>query len=99
MKVQSFDFSALVAAFDAARAANSTLTRWQMMDKLLAAHLGGSDTEALGGDLAYRYGVAGSLAGIGFDNAAAILSASQFAANGQALQPAATLQQGAHRLA
>lgn len=98
-KVQSFDFSVLVAAFDAARAANSTLTRWQMMDKLLAAHLGGSDTEALGGDLAYRYGLGGSLAGVGFDNAAAIMTAAQFATSAQALQPLDTLQQGTHRLA
>ena len=97
-KIQSFDFSALVNAFDAARAADATLTRWQMMDKLLATHLGGSDTEAIGGDLAYRYGLSGSLVGIGFDNAAAIMAAAQFATGAQALQPLATLQQGAHRL-
>ena len=98
-KVQSFDFSALVGAFDAARAANSTLSRWQVMDALLTAHLAGSDTEAIGGDLAYRYGLSGSLTGIGFDNAAAIMSASQFAISGQTLQPLATLQTGTHRFA
>jgi len=97
-KIHSFDFSAIVNAFDAARAADATLTRWQMMDKLLATHLGGSDTEAIGGDLAYRYGLSGSLVGIGFDNAAAIMAAAQFATGAQALQPLATLQQGAHRL-
>jgi Ca2+-binding RTX toxin-like protein len=98
-KVQRFDFMALVQAFDAARAANANMTRWQMMDELLDAHLGASDTEALGGDLAYQYGLTGSLAGIDFDSAAAVLSSSQFATAPQALQPAASLQQGVHRLA
>jgi len=35
------------------------------MNTLLDAHLGGSDSEALGGDLAYRYGLSGSPAGLG----------------------------------
>jgi Ca2+-binding RTX toxin-like protein len=97
-KVQRFDFMALVQAFDAARAANANVTRWQMMDELLDAHLAASDTEALGGDLAYQYGTAGSLAGIGFDGAAAVLASAQFATAPQALQPASSLQQGVHRL-
>jgi Ca2+-binding RTX toxin-like protein len=97
-KVERFDFMKLVQSFDAARAANANLARWQMMDKLLTAHLAGSDTEALGGDLAYQYGLNGSVAGIGFDAAAAIVSAPEFAAAPQALQPAASLQQGTHRL-
>jgi Ca2+-binding RTX toxin-like protein len=98
-KVERFDFMQLVQAFDAARAANANLTRWQMMDKLLTAHLAASDTEALGGDLAYQYGLNGSVTGIGVDAAAAIVSASQFATAPQTLQPPASLQQGAHRLA
>lgn len=57
-----------------------------------------SDTKALGGDLAYQYGLTGSLAGIGFDAAAALLSSSQFATAPQALQPRANLEQGPHRL-
>ena len=89
----------LVQAFDAARAANANIARWQMMDKLLTAHLAASDAEALGGDLAYRYGLTGSLAGVGFDAAAAVLSSSQFATAPQALQPAGSLEQGPHRLA
>jgi hypothetical protein len=97
--VETFDFTALVQAFDSARAADANLTRWQMMDKLLDAHLAASDSEALGGDLAYQYGITGSLAGIGFDAAAGVLSSSQFATAPQALQPAASLQQGVHRLA
>jgi hypothetical protein len=53
---------------------------------------------ALGGDLAYQYGLSGSLAGIGFDASTAVLSASQFATAPQALQSRAALEQGAHRL-
>jgi Ca2+-binding RTX toxin-like protein len=98
-KVERFDFMTLVQAFDAARAANANLARWQAMDTLLTAHLAASDTEALGGDLAYQYGLSGSLSGIGFDAAAAVLSSSQFATAPQGLQPLAGLEQGPHRLA
>jgi hypothetical protein len=38
------------------------------------------------------------MAGIGFDAAAAVVSASQFATAPQTLQPAASLQQGPQRL-
>lgn len=97
-RVDRYDFAKLVQSFDAARAANATLARWQMMDKLLDAHLATSDTEALCGDLAYRYGATGSLAGLGFDAAAAIVGAASFAVQPQALQPAAALETGTHRL-
>jgi Ca2+-binding RTX toxin-like protein len=98
-KVERFNFMTLVQAFDAARAANANLARWQAMDALLTAHLAASDTEALGGDLAHQYGLNGSLSGIGFDAATAVLSSSQFATAPQALQPRASLEQGPHRLA
>jgi Ca2+-binding RTX toxin-like protein len=98
-KVERFDFMTLVQAFDAAREANANLTRWQAMDTLLTAHLAASDAEALGGDLAYQYGLNGSLSGFGFDAAAAVLSSSQFATAPQGLQPRASLEQGPHRLA
>jgi Ca2+-binding RTX toxin-like protein len=97
-KVQRFDFQEMVDAFDAARAADPQLDRWALMNKLLDAHLAGSDTEAMGGDLAYRYGLTGSLAGIGVTPAQGILSDSQFGAAPQALQPLAGLQVGPHRL-
>jgi Ca2+-binding RTX toxin-like protein len=97
-RVDRYNFAKLVQSFDAARAASATLARWQMMDKLLDAHLATSDTEALGGDLAHRYGATGSLAGVGFDAAAAILGAASFAVQPQALQPAAALETGTHRL-
>ena len=48
------------------------------MSELLDAHLGGSDGAALGGDLAYQYGKAGTLAGIGLPAAQSVLGAAGF---------------------
>jgi Ca2+-binding RTX toxin-like protein len=92
-KVQRFDFQGLVGEFEA-----SGLSSWALTSALLEFHLGGSDTEALGGDLAYRYGRDGSLAGIGFTPAQQVLGASQFGTATQTLRDDATLEQGAIRL-
>ncbi len=40
-----------------------------LTNALLDAHLAGSDTEAIGGDLAYRYGLNGGLTSIGLAQA------------------------------
>jgi hypothetical protein len=63
-KVEQFNFMTLVQAFDAARAANANITRWQLMDELLTAHLAASDTEALGGGRAVVVAVRDRAAGI-----------------------------------
>lgn len=97
-KVESFDFDALVADFDAARAADPMLTSWSLTNSLLTRHLGGSDTEALGGDLAYQYGRFGSLADISYVPALGILAAGTFGQSGQALQSAGALQDSSPRL-
>ncbi len=97
-KVQTFDFAALVGAFDAARAADPMITRWALMDRLLTAHLAASDTEALGGDLAYQYGKAGTLAGMSTAAAQDVLGSAQFGTQAQALRPLATLQEGPVKL-
>jgi len=86
-RVQQFDFAALVNKFDQARAATPTMTQWNLMNGLLDAHLASSDTEALGGDLAYQYGHAGTLAGVGLSVAQAELKAPQFGNQNQVLQP------------
>jgi hypothetical protein len=57
-KIANFDFTGLANAFDAAGAPSG----WALTNALLTKHLGGSDTQALGGDLAYRYGLNRSLA-------------------------------------
>ena len=97
-KVASFDFQGLTNAFDQARAQNPGLSSWALANALTQFHLGSSDTEALGGDLAYRYGLAGSLAGIAIDRAQEVIGSSQFGAAPQTLQPLATLQDGVVRL-
>ena len=93
-KVERYNFQGLVNAFDAAGAPNA----WAVMNSLLDAHLAGSDTEALGGDLAYRYGLSGSLAGLALTPAQGIMSSAQFGSAPQSLQPLAGLQEGLVKL-
>jgi len=93
-KVQNFDFQGLVAAFDSAGDPNN----WALTNQLLSKHLSGSDTDAIGGDLAYQYGRNGTLAGIGFDPAIAVMSSASFGSAAQTLQPLQDLQQGPKRL-
>ena len=97
-KVEWFDFGALVAEFDQARQANRNLSRWSMMSELLDAHLGGSDGAALGGDLAYQYGKAGTLAGIGLPAAQAVLESGGFGSAAQTLQPPGAITDGIPKL-
>ena len=89
-QVARFDFQALVSRFD-----QSTSASWSMMHALLDTHLAGSDSEALGGNLAFDYGMTGSLAGVSFEAAQGMLAAG---AGPQALQPAAALRDGLVKL-
>jgi len=90
-KVELFDFRRLVAAYDDARAAHHHMRSWNMMNELLAAHLTGSDSGALGGDLAYRYGTTGTLAGMGWTAARDTVAAPGFGADLQAVHSAAAV--------
>jgi VCBS repeat-containing protein len=53
--VVNFDFQKLTTAFDRVRTGNPDLTEWAALSGLSAAYLQGSSTQAIGGDLAYRY--------------------------------------------
>jgi Ca2+-binding RTX toxin-like protein len=97
-KVETFNFGALVAAFDAALVANPALTSWSLTNALAAQYLSGSDTAALGGDLAYRYNRFGTLSDISFTPAQGILGAANFGSGAQALQALASLQDTTARL-
>ncbi|MGH8651004.1 MAG: hypothetical protein ACREYE_01970 [Gammaproteobacteria bacterium] len=97
-KVETFDFGGLADRFDQARAADSSLTSWSLTSALLDFHLSGSDTDALGGDLAYQYGKTGTLAAPGVTPVQPVLSHAQFATTSQTLQPLATLQEGIVKL-
>jgi Ca2+-binding RTX toxin-like protein len=97
-KVETFDFDGLVAAFDAARVADPGLTSWALTNALTAQYLAGSDTAAIGGDLAYQYHRFGTLDGISFNPAIALLGNAGFVTSAQALQGSGSLQDGTPRL-
>jgi hypothetical protein len=74
-KVETFNFAGLVGAFDTALVANPALTSWSMTNAMLSFHLGsGSDSAAIGGDLAYQYGRNSTLTGIGLNAAQSVSS-------------------------
>ena len=56
-KVVVFDFQALVFQFDQLRVGNANLTTWSAESGMRTAYLSGSNTQAIGADLAYRYAV------------------------------------------
>jgi trimeric autotransporter adhesin len=61
-KIENFNFQNLVAAFDAA----GSPAAWQLTDARLTAQLlTGSNSAAIGGDIAYQYGKNSNLTGIG----------------------------------
>ena len=73
-------------------------TAWDLTNALLDYHLSGSDTAAIGGDLAYQYGATGSLSGVGITAAQEIVGNAGFGVEAQALKPPSELQAGALRL-
>ncbi len=97
-KVESFNFAGIVDKFDQARGANATFSNWAMTNALLDYHLGGSDSAAMGGDLAYQYGKNGNLANVSINPAQGILGSAQFGTTAQTLQPNANLQDTSPRL-
>ena len=84
-KVEQFNFAGLVTQFDQARTANPALTSWALSNALLTFYLGGSDTAAIGGDLAYQYGKTGSLSNIGLAAGQSMLGNAQFGQANQAI--------------
>ena len=71
---------------------------WALTNALTSFQLAGSDTAALGGDLAYQYGKNGTLAGIGVTPALATLSDANLGSTAQTLTPLSGLQTGSVRL-
>ena len=92
-KIETFEFSGLVSAFDAARGNAVTFNPWALTHALLDFHLGsGSDADAIGGDLAYQYGRAGTLAGIGANAAQGVIGDTAFGCSPQILNAATSWQ-------
>ena len=93
-KIELFNFSGLVAKFDQARAASGSLTSWNMASSMAQFSTGGSDTAAIGGDLAYQYAITGSLSALSSMPALAIIGNPGFGTVVQALQGAAAISDG-----
>lgn len=90
-KIEQFNFDGLVSKFDQARASNPAVTSWALSNSLLEFYLTGSDTAALGGDIAYQYAKSGNLSVFSMSPAQAVLSNPQFGSI-QLLQSTAALQ-------
>jgi len=86
-RVETFNFANLVAQFDADVAINAAnATNWQLTDTRLIAHLQtGSNSEAIGGDLAYQYGKNSNLTGMGLLNAQSVINNANFGQVAQTL--------------
>ena len=97
-KVEQFNFDGLAGKFDQARAANPALTSWALSSSMLEFYLAGSDTAALGGDLAYQYAANGGLSAMSVTPAQALLGSPQFGSSNQNLQASPALQDLSPRL-
>jgi len=97
-RVENFDFAGLVGAYDAARGALPILANWALTNALAHFQMAGSDTAALGGDLAFHYGKAGTLAGIGLTAAQEVIGNASFGRQAQTLQAPDILEKGSIRL-
>lgn len=96
--VETYDFRKLVSAFDGAGKGKFGVSNWALTSSLAQFAMGGSDTEALGGDLANTYGTAGSLAGIAVSAAQDILNSSKFGNQSQTLHSKDELGSGTLKL-
>ncbi len=97
-KIEQFNFDGLVTKFDQARAANPSLTSWALSSSLLNFHLAGSDTAAIGGNLAYQYARNGNLSAFSMTPAQALLASTQFGVANQNLQATSALQDQSPRM-
>ena len=97
-KVAEFNFAALANQFDSALAATPALTPWALTNALASFHLSGSDSGAVGGELAYQYGLSGNLANVGTLGAQNVLGDVQFGSAIQSLQTLPNMQNGIARL-
>ena len=79
--VKTFDFNGLVTAFDGATAKD----RWTVEKALPALQASNSVNSAIGGDLAYRYGVSGDFDGLSSDAKFAILADPSFGIEAQTI--------------
>ena len=98
-KVEQFDFAGLATQFDQARAANPSLTDWALTNALSTYYLASSsDTAALGGDLAYYYGLNGNVTGMTSTAAQEVIANASLGTANQTLRPFAGISGGGSAL-
>ncbi len=95
---ERFNLNGLIGRFDQLRQSNPFLSQWAVAGALAQFHLGGSDTAAIGGDLAYRYGLDGTLAGSSAADAASLIGAAGFGSGLQSLGTVGLAGEGERRL-
>ncbi len=83
--VRTYDLNAVMQAFFAAREQDEGLTVWSAEQALQDNLLTVSTTEAIGGDIAYRYATTGSIASLSTSQRQAIMGSDDFALAPQAL--------------
>lgn len=98
-RIVDFDFQKLVAGFDQARALAPGLASWSLMNGMLDAYLGGSDTDAIGGDLVYQYGAKNGIGDIGLDSGQAELLRQGFGSTAHAFHRGGSAFAGEQRVA
>ena len=89
-KIVQFNFEGLVTKFDQERATNTSFSSWSLSNSLIAFHLLSSDTEAIGGELAYQYATQGNLSNLDILQAQAVIGSSQFAVGSQDIRSLST---------
>jgi Ca2+-binding RTX toxin-like protein len=94
-KIELYDFTGLVNAYDDARRHHPGLSRWTLTNAMADFQL---THAALGGDLAYQYGVNGTLGGIAVNTAQGTVGSSQFGKEAQTLHSASELKNGLVKL-
>ncbi len=76
------------------RASRPRIISWALSNALAQFHLWGSDDAAIGGDLAYQYGLRRTLAGISLAAAQEVIGAAGFGSEAQQLRPFSGLSEG-----
>ncbi len=85
-RVVRLNFGTLVSAFDSAYSANPSIGDWAIPTATLnSARTASSDTDAIGGQLAYRYARDGNLTGLDFATASEVLSSDSFGTGAQSI--------------
>lgn len=96
--VETFDFSAAVAAVEKGRCArHPPVSAWSPTDVLLTQHLASYDSAAVGG-LSYQFGNNGSFSMIGSAAVQEIVGSINFGTLAESFEPLADIQAGSAKL-